>query len=282
VTEENTGPTWRRFCGAGCPLAFTAFATKGLSDMPRVLPLLHPLDGPATATTPVDPLAAFHHPKYAGVQVEGTVVKAFLFRPPFTGFEDRPRRPLNSYGLGLDKCCTDFLNAQYAAALTQWSRARLHDTVRRELAEASSAWSAVTAARADMDRAFETLRSAPDNHWRAQTLRLLDLHTVALAAAKDWDQVATRLARAQDFHDGDLIDLIGRLMVCDVARELGADDADSWEIEDYRDYTDRWGARDVTPMVAAVATAIETQKQALQEVNTLVGQAADATLRESA
>jgi hypothetical protein len=253
--------------------------------MIRTVPLGHPLDGPlpgtavpaAPAAAPTDLIAAFHHPNFTGVHTESGTVTAFVFQPPLSGFEDRPARPTDSYGQGLDEHQTAFLNAEYEAALAQWSRARLRRAVRSELAAAPKAWDKITQARAELDTAFDALRGTPDGQWRSMTMRLVDAQRAAGTAAKRWDEIAGRLAKAQELHDGDLNYLDARLMVRDVAAEAGVDAA-AWDIRDYRDYFDREWPLPTRPMEALIGDAVDTQQQFLNEINDLVGRVADAPL----
>jgi hypothetical protein len=197
----------------------------------------------------------------------------FQFRP-FTGSEPEPEMPDGLWNQ-LSEDDYRLLRAEYQLAYELWAKTRFRRDITPMLRAAVPVWQEYERARSAMAAAFAAFWETSDIQWKAQILRLTDAHAQAETAARNWDDVAASLARAQDKHLRDVGEE-HELDLRDVA--TGADlDISTWEIcGDYDYKRPEWHYGEfVTPAVRAVREAIGRQKDRLKEVDELAALRAD-------
>lgn len=226
----------------------------------------------ATITaTANDHLARYHHPHFISLEL---IEKAYgqqlkLQHVLFAGTETEPRRPEASYGdRALSSEDSSILSNEYRGLYNAWATASYRHQAVPLLEKAAPVWKAYGRARKAMDSLFAEFWETADTQWKAQTLKLTDTHTGALAAARAWDETAGPLATLYYEHMR-AVSEEHELPLDELGRELGLD-MSGWSIE----YPDDYGStiyRADTPLVGQVKEAIEQQLDRLRGVADLVG-----------
>jgi hypothetical protein len=218
---------------------------------------------PVNATAAAD-LTPFHHPHFLDGRrdTEYRYGARYFFRlRPFTGCEPEPDMPDGLWNQ-LSEDNYRLLRAEYRLAYELWAQARFRRDVTPMLRAAVPVWQEYERARNAMAAAFAAFWETSDIQWRAQILRLTDAHAQAVAAARNWDDVAASLARAQHEHLRD----VGEEHELDL-RDVAADlDISRWDIDTVDAYTSSWSPK---PAAGAVREEIERQKSRLKEVDEL-------------
>ena len=220
---------------------------------------------PVNATAAAD-LTPFHHPHCleGRLDTEYRFGTRYFFRfLPFTGSEPEPDMPDGLWGR-LSEDDYYLLRAEYRLAYDLWAQTRFRRDVTPVLRDALPVWQEYERARNAMAAAFAAFWDTSDLQWRAQILRLTDAHAQAEAAARNWDNVAASLARAEHEHLRDVGEE-HELSLRAVAADAGLD-ISRWDIDPADAYTSSWGPR---PAVGAVRDEIERQKERLKEVDEL-------------
>ncbi|WP_167828546.1 hypothetical protein, partial [Streptomyces palmae] len=227
---------------------------------------------PVAPVAPASTAARYNHPLFVRAErVERVSGGCHFYFKAFTGYEPEPVTPRAVYS---DETLTSEqrreLGEQYEAALIIWSKARLRRVAEPLLRKAAPLWAAWTAARNQMQTAFQAFWQIEDGRWKAQLLRLTDAERAAAEAAQAWDEIAQQLAQAAD----DQVRAAGydnELELDKVARELGLDSTD-WAIQHINDYLPgrSWGEFQ-TPLVSELQREIKAQRARLREVAELAG-----------
>jgi hypothetical protein len=213
----------------------------------------------------LDPILKYHHPHFISAE-HNTWGTKYTFRG-FTGSEPEPQSPDAAWkddSLSWEE--RRLVDREYEAARCMWSQAGFRRDAAAAITSAVPVWQAYARARSAMDAAFAAFWETGDGQWRAQILRLTDAHEQALRAARDWDDVADRLARMQYEH----FRYVGEgneLGLKDVGAGVGIDTT-SWFIDFYYYSNERHG----DTLASKVREAIDGHKDRLREVAELAPQ----------
>ncbi|MDI3390135.1 hypothetical protein QIS99_28675 [Streptomyces sp. B-S-A8] len=226
-----------------------------------------------TATT--DTLAKFHHPNFVSAE-PGRFEGEWKFTwKPFTGREEEPLRPVESYGNDdLSSEDRKMLELEYRAATEMWGTARFHLKARPQISSMAMPWNTYRRARAAMEDTYDSLLSTADTNWRAQVMKLTDLHHKVLAAAKDWDKAAAELALIHKEYER----TVGAEESYSISHLVSGYETNTqgWDLRYHHEYdpSDRYiphGEKFQTPAVKESMVEIERQKSRIREVADLAG-----------
>ncbi|WP_327359834.1 hypothetical protein [Streptomyces sp. NBC_01304] len=273
--------TWRSWTDRRDPLIYAAHISgASLSEIHEASGVAKNTARTAIAaqeeamTTATDALAKYHHPNFISVE-PGRFQGEFRFTwKPFTGREPEPARPDASYeDESLSSEDRDRLNMEYRAAEEMWGIARFHLKARPQVTTMAPLWTTYQTAQTAMTEAFEALLSTTDNTWRAQVMKLTDLHRTALAAAEKWDQAAEELALIhKEYSEAVGPDKDRR--VEDLISDYNTP-TQGWKVDWYSTYeipSYPWNQEFQTPTVKTVTEEIEQQKTRIREVADLTGE----------
>ncbi|MDT0377284.1 hypothetical protein RM572_00645 [Streptomyces sp. DSM 42041] len=206
--------------------------------------------------------AKYHHAHYQGTGRNryGRVVFAFA---PFTGNEEEPIRPRDSYrDDDLPDAARDLLTAEYDAARRLWWSARYVRDLKTATTEAPALWDAYQRAQQHMTDLRRTLDTTPDTYWTSTVSQLVDAQDKALDAARDWDDLARGIARVHD-------DYVYSDLAQHEAYERAGVETDGWVVGCTYDYDAYCGA----PLTRIVREAVQKQRTHVQQVSQLTTRA---------
>lgn len=199
------------------------------------------------------------HPNFQGVSLDGRRVRCEF--KPFTGREPEPEIPQAYWDTTLPEGVRSLMGLIHDEATRLWDIARYIHELQVATDGAAPRWTAYTAARDAMNQAYEAL-GQPDAHqqWRSLVFQLTQAQDAALAAARDWDALARRIAQVDDRR------VYADIAPRDAQRQAGIDQ--DWDIRSLYDYQ---GGYEPQALAYDVGNTIREQRDHVRTVADLTG-----------